>query len=71
MKVTLSFNEDKLSEARMAFHAQELYLAVWNIQNDIRSMLKYRGDLEFTEAQEDAIREIVFQDSEILDMMER
>lgn len=58
MKTTLEFNEEERHELLMLLNANLIYSTLWEASEEIRKMLKYRDDLEFTEKQHDAIQNI-------------
>lgn len=69
MKTTLQFNDEEMHEAKTAIHAPNLYCDLWNILEELRKLLKYRDDLCFSEEQADAIREIIADGSETLNIL--
>lgn len=70
MKTTLEFNEEERHELLMALNASLIYSTLWEASEEIRNMLKYRDDLEFTEKQYDAIRNIQSLISETLNKVD-
>lgn len=70
MKTTLQFNDEEEHEAKCALHAKDLYSALWTASQSLHSLLKYRDDLSWTEAQDAAIRDVMIDMSERLDLFE-
>lgn len=70
MNTTLQFNDEEEHEAKMAIHAPNLYCDLWKTLEELRKLLKYREDLCFSEPQEGAIREIIADFSETLNILE-
>jgi len=70
MKTTLQFSEEEHNEAKMAIHASDFYCGLWNASKGLRNLLKYRDDLAFTEEQEDAIRDVMWEMQTTLDICE-
>ncbi len=58
MKAILEFNDEERHELQLAINAGSLYSTLWEASEEIRKLLKYRDDLEFTEKQYDAIQNI-------------
>ena len=67
---TLRFNDEEQREAKMAIHAHELYCGLWNTQEELRQILKYRDDLELTDKQNEALLKIMVDIGERLSMVE-
>ena len=70
MKTTLQFSDEEHNEAKMAIHAADFYCGLWSASEGLRNLLKYRDDLAFTEAQEDAIRNVMGEMQVTLDICE-
>lgn len=56
MKTTLEFNDEEKHELQLAINAGLLYSTLWDASQEIRKLLKYREDLNFTEEQGNAIQ---------------
>lgn len=56
MKATLEFNDEEKHELQLAINAGLLYSTLWDASQEIRKLLKYREDLNFTEEQKNAIQ---------------
>ena len=70
MKTTLQFNDEEEHEAKCALHAKDLYSALWTASQSLRGLLKYRDDLNWTDAQDAAIRDVMIGMGEGLDFLE-
>jgi hypothetical protein len=70
MKTTLQYNDEEEHEAKCALHAKNLYASLWTASQALHSLLKYRDDLNWTEAQDAAIRDVMMDMSEGLDFLE-
>lgn len=70
MKTVLKFNNEEKHELVLALNADKMYSALWNASKELRGLLKYRDDLDFSEEQQDAIQLIREDIEETIDYIE-
>lgn len=69
MKTTLQFNDEEMHEAKMAILSKEIYCSLFRASENLVKLVNHHPDLAFTDDQDEAIRAVIREMSETLDIL--